>query len=69
MPTACTLNGDIEKDIVAFGETKTISAFLEDYFGFHYDQLALSTVTVLLYPIVLASLFKYFIGQLNFQRR
>lgn len=57
--------GDIDKDIVAFGETKTIPAFLEDYFAFHYDQLVLSTVIVLLYPIVLASLCTYFIGRLS----
>ncbi|KAJ4721742.1 Pleiotropic drug resistance ABC transporter [Melia azedarach] len=48
-PTAWTLNGmltsqygDIDKEITVFGETKTLNSFLEDYFGFHHDRLALT---------------------------
>ncbi|KAG5525542.1 hypothetical protein RHGRI_031996 [Rhododendron griersonianum] len=45
-PTSWTLKGlltsqygDIEKEILVFGETKTVSAFLTDYFGYNYDHL------------------------------
>ncbi|KAK3441448.1 hypothetical protein EUGRSUZ_B01810, partial [Eucalyptus grandis] len=44
-PTSWALNGmltsqygDIDKNISAFGDTKTVVAFLKDYFGFHHDQ-------------------------------
>ena len=57
------------KDIVVFGQTKTIVAFLKDYFGFHHDCLALVAVVLIAFPIFFASLFAYFIGRLNFQRR
>ncbi|KAM3752301.1 hypothetical protein ACB098_03G007200 [Castanea mollissima] len=75
-PTSWSLNGmltsqygDINKKIVVFGETKTVVAFLEDYFGFHHDQLAIVAVVLIAFPIVFASLFSYFIRQLKFQRR
>ncbi|XP_050273497.1 pleiotropic drug resistance protein 3-like [Quercus robur] len=75
-PTSWSLNGmlssqygDINKKIVIFGETKTVVAFLEDYFGFHHDQLAIVAVVLIAFPIVFASLFSYFIGKLKFQRR
>ncbi|CAL8079445.1 unnamed protein product [Prunus armeniaca] len=75
-PTSWALNGmltaqygDIQNEILAFGETKTVAAFLEDYFGFHYNLLGLVAVVLILLPIVFASLFAYFIGKLNFQRR
>ncbi|KAL4636638.1 hypothetical protein ACB092_03G023300 [Castanea dentata] len=75
-PTSWSLNGmltsqygDINKKIVVFGETKTVVAFLEDYFGFHHNQLAIVAIVLIAFPIVFASLFSYFIGQLKFQRR
>jgi hypothetical protein len=75
-PTSWSLNGlltsqygDINKEIVVFEETKTVVAFLEDYFGFHHDRLALVAVVLIAFPLVFASLFSYFIGRLNFQRR
>ncbi|XP_059654379.1 pleiotropic drug resistance protein 3-like [Cornus florida] len=75
-PTSWSLNGllnsqygDIHKEIMVFGETKTVAAFLKDYFGFHHDQLPIVAVVLIVYPIILASLFAYFIGKLNFQRR
>lgn len=61
--------GDIEKEVTVFGETKTIAAFLRDFYGFHYNQLPLVAVMLMLYPIVFALLFAYCIGKLNFQRR
>ncbi|GMY22097.1 pleiotropic drug resistance protein 3-like, partial [Fagus crenata] len=76
IPTSWSLNGlltsqygDINKDIVVFGQTKTVVAFLREYFGFHHDQLAIVAVVLIAFPIFFASLFAYFIGRLNFQRR
>ncbi|KAH7834972.1 hypothetical protein Vadar_021552 [Vaccinium darrowii] len=75
-PTSWTLKGmmtsqygDIQKEIMVFGETKTVSAFLRDYFGYHHDNLFIVGVVVITYPIVFASLFAFCIEKLNFQRR
>ncbi|KAK4836183.1 hypothetical protein QYF36_019619 [Acer negundo] len=75
-PTSWTLNGmltsqygDIDKEITVFGETKPIGSFLEDYFGFYHDRLAITAVVLIAFPVFLASLFAYFIGRLNFLRR
>ncbi|KAK2646917.1 hypothetical protein Ddye_022112 [Dipteronia dyeriana] len=75
-PTSWALNGmltsqygDIKKEISVFGETKTVAAFLEDYFGFHHNFLGVVAVVLIVFPIVFASLFAYFIGKLNFQKR
>ena len=47
-PTSWILNGlltsqygDMEKEIVAFGERKKVSDFVEDYFGFRYGHMTL----------------------------
>ncbi|KAK8671261.1 hypothetical protein V6N13_037860 [Hibiscus sabdariffa] len=61
--------GDIDKEIQAFGETTTVSAFIEDYFGYRHKSLGLVAIVLIIFPIVLASLFAFFIGKLNFQRR
>lgn len=61
--------GDLNKEISAFGETKTVAAFLEDYFGFHHDFLGVTGVVLIVFPIVFAVIFAYSIGNLNFQRR
>ncbi|KAL3749878.1 hypothetical protein ACJRO7_010927 [Eucalyptus globulus] len=75
-PTSWALNGmltsqygNIDKNISAFGETKTVVAFLKDYFGFHHDQLYVVAIVLVTFPVVLATLFAYCIGHLNFQRR
>ncbi|KAK3189997.1 hypothetical protein Dsin_029558 [Dipteronia sinensis] len=75
-PTSWSLNGlftsqygDIDKEILAIGEIKTVSSFLQDYYGFHHDQLGLVAIVLIAFPIAFASLFAYFIGKLNFQRR
>nr|XP_043620927.1 pleiotropic drug resistance protein 3-like isoform X2 [Erigeron canadensis] len=75
-PTSWSLNamltsqfGDVKKEILVFGETKSVEAFLRDYFGYHHDQLPLALVLLALYPLILASLFAYCISKLNFQRR
>ncbi|KAI3445471.1 hypothetical protein Pfo_002136 [Paulownia fortunei] len=76
VPTSWSLNamltsqfGDIEKKIIVFGETKTVAAFLRDYFGYRHDLLPLVAVMLILYPVIFASLFAYCIAKLNFQRR
>ncbi|XP_061986018.1 pleiotropic drug resistance protein 3-like [Populus nigra] len=61
--------GDLDKEISVFGETKTASAFIEDYFGYRQDFLGVVGLVLTIIPIVIASLFTYFIGKLNFQRR
>lgn len=61
--------GDINKEILVFGEKKTVAAFLEDYFGFHHSFLGVIGAVLIIFPFVSASLFAYFIGKLNFQRR
>ncbi|XP_048137047.1 pleiotropic drug resistance protein 3-like isoform X2 [Rhodamnia argentea] len=75
-PTSWALNGiltsqygDIDKEIMVFGETKTVAAFLKDYFGFHHDQLYVVAIVLTAFPFVLATLFAYCIGHFNFQRR
>ncbi|XP_050382974.1 pleiotropic drug resistance protein 3-like [Argentina anserina] len=75
-PSSWSLNGlltsqygDINKEVIVFGEPKTVSAFLEDYFGFHHDQLPLVAVVLIAFPITFACIFAYCIGHLNFQRR
>ncbi|TXG71484.1 hypothetical protein EZV62_000063 [Acer yangbiense] len=75
-PTSWVLNGmltsqygDIKREILVFGEPKTVAAFLEDYFGFNQNFLVVVAIVLIVFPIVFASLFAYFIGKLNFQRR
>ncbi|XP_038698803.1 pleiotropic drug resistance protein 3-like isoform X2 [Tripterygium wilfordii] len=75
-PTSWTLNGmlssqygDIDKEITVYGETKILSAFLKDYYGFHHDRLAITGVVLTAFPLLYAALFSFFIGRLNFQRR
>jgi len=61
--------GDIDKEIMVFGETKSISSFLKDYFGFHHDRMGVVAVILIAYPLIYGSLFAYCIEKLNFQRR
>ncbi|KAL0662661.1 hypothetical protein Bca4012_099498 [Brassica carinata] len=75
-PTSWTLNGffssqyeNIHEEIIVFGESTTASKFLEDYFGFHHDRLAVTAVVQIAFPIALALMFAFFVGKLNFQRR
>ncbi|KAJ8766367.1 hypothetical protein K2173_022426 [Erythroxylum novogranatense] len=75
-PTSWAINGaltsqygDINKKMTAFGQTTTIADFLKDYFGFHHDFLGIVASVLIIFPVITASLFAYFIGKLNFQRR
>ncbi|KAK4339776.1 hypothetical protein RND71_041238 [Anisodus tanguticus] len=76
IPTSWTLNGmltsqygDVETEINVFGEEKTVAAFVRDYIRFHHNQLPIVAVVLIACPLVFASLFAFFIGKLNFQRR
>ncbi|XP_030496768.2 pleiotropic drug resistance protein 3 [Cannabis sativa] len=75
-PTSWSLNGlltsqygDMNNKITIFGELKTVSSFIEDFYGFQQDHLALVAIVLIAFPIIFASLFTYCIGRLNFQRR
>ncbi|ESQ56007.1 hypothetical protein EUTSA_v10024221mg [Eutrema salsugineum] len=61
--------GDVEKEILVFGEKKRVSAFLEDYFGYKHDSLAVVAFVLISFPIVVASLFAFFMSKLNFQKK
>ncbi|KAL8527702.1 hypothetical protein ACS0TY_005519 [Phlomoides rotata] len=76
VPTSWSLNGmltsqfgDIHDQITVFGQTKTVAAFLRDYFGYQHHLLPLVAVMLLLYPVVFALLFAFCIANFNFQRR
>ncbi|KAJ7977818.1 pleiotropic drug resistance protein 3-like [Quillaja saponaria] len=75
-PTSWTLKwlltsqyGDIDKEIMVFGETKKVTAFLEDYFGFQHNHLDLVAIVLLAFPLAFASIFAYCMARLNFQQR
>jgi len=61
--------GDVEKEITVFGEKKSVSAFLEDYFGYKHDSLAVVAFVLIAFPIIVASLFAFFMSKLNFQKK
>ncbi|KAL6905801.1 hypothetical protein ACP4OV_003402 [Aristida adscensionis] len=58
-----------DKNIVVFGETKSVAAFARDYFGFRRELLPLAAIILAAFPILFALLFGYSISKLNFQRR
>lgn len=75
-PTSWSLNallssqyGDMNKEILIFGEQKTAASFLQDYCGFHHDRLFLVANVLIAFPIVFASIFAYSVRKLNFQRQ
>lgn len=61
--------GDVQKEMMVFGETKSIASFLKDYFGFHHNLFGVVAGVLLAFPFIYATLFAYFIGKLNFQTR
>ncbi|XP_037437839.1 ABC transporter G family member 41-like isoform X1 [Triticum dicoccoides] len=58
-----------DRMIVVFEETKSVAAFMTDYFGFRRDLLPLGAVALAAFPVLFAVLFGYNISKLNFQRR
>ncbi|KAL2338895.1 hypothetical protein Fmac_013341 [Flemingia macrophylla] len=75
-PTAWSLNGlltsqygDMEKEILIFGEKKPVGSFLRDYYGFRHDRLSVVAVVLIAYPLIYASLFAYCIKKMNYQNR
>lgn len=74
-PTSWSLNGlltsqygDMNREILIFGEHKTVGSFLHDYYGFHHDRLGLVAAVLIAFPVAFAILFAYCIGKLNYQR-
>ncbi|TVU46233.1 hypothetical protein EJB05_05755, partial [Eragrostis curvula] len=75
-PTSWTLNalltsqyGNIDKEIKVFGETKSVAVFLNDYFGYHQDQLGLVAALLIVFPFVFVILFSLSVEKINFQKR
>ncbi|XP_058083528.1 pleiotropic drug resistance protein 3-like isoform X1 [Magnolia sinica] len=75
-PTAWSLNGlltsqygDISKEITTFGKLTPVNSFIKDYFGFQHNHLGFVAIALAAFPVIFASLFTFFIGKLNFQRR
>ncbi|GLT42709.1 hypothetical protein SLA2020_166950 [Shorea laevis] len=60
---------DVSNVITAFGEQKTISAFLESQQGYKHQDLPIIAIVLLAFPLFFASIFAYCISKLNFQRR
>uniref|UniRef100_A0A0E0RCF9 ABC transporter domain-containing protein n=1 Tax=Oryza rufipogon TaxID=4529 RepID=A0A0E0RCF9_ORYRU len=58
-----------EKEIIVFGETKSIATFINDYFSFRRDLLPLAAIMLAMFPAMFAILFSLSISKLNFQRR
>ncbi|KAK4559504.1 hypothetical protein RGQ29_008643 [Quercus rubra] len=60
--------GDI-KEIMIYGESTAINAFVQSYYGYKYDELVIVAVVLLAFPLVTAFAFAYAMAKLNFQRR
>ncbi|KAK8318975.1 hypothetical protein V6Z12_A13G210600 [Gossypium hirsutum] len=76
MPLSWTLNclltsqyGDVNDEIMVFGEAKTVASLLENYFGFHHDRLPITAILLASYSLIFATLFAFFLSHLNFERR
>ncbi|KAL9360246.1 hypothetical protein Peur_048369 [Populus x canadensis] len=61
--------GDIEAEITAYGERKSISSFLRSYFGYKQDDLGVVALVLLAFPVFFALAFAITIAKLNFQKR
>ncbi|KAK3022678.1 hypothetical protein RJ639_047594 [Escallonia herrerae] len=75
-PTAWSLRGlltsqygDIDKEIIVFGERKAINSFLQSYFGFRRDFQGVVAFLLISFPLVSVFCFTYSMAKLNFQRR
>ncbi|CAI9108679.1 OLC1v1008345C1 [Oldenlandia corymbosa var. corymbosa] len=75
-PTSWTLKGmlvsqygDIVQNTLVFGKNITVTGFLTEYFTFHHHDLPIIAIMLVLYPIVFAWLFVFFISKLHFQKR
>ncbi|KAF3444742.1 hypothetical protein FNV43_RR14435 [Rhamnella rubrinervis] len=59
--------GDVEKEIVIFGERKAIDALFKSYYGYDYDDLGVAAFVLLAYVLVFA--FGFHMLLVNFQKR
>ncbi|MBA0715079.1 hypothetical protein Golax_014003, partial [Gossypium laxum] len=51
--------GDIEEEIMAFGEQKALNTFLDSRYGYKHRDLPIIAVVLLAFPLVFASVFTY----------
>lgn len=75
-PTSWILNslltsqyGNIDKEVQAFGETRTMAVFLIEYFGFHQDRLSVVASVITAFPIAFITLYCLSVEKMNFQKR
>ncbi|MBA0831868.1 hypothetical protein Goarm_016298, partial [Gossypium armourianum] len=61
--------GDIEEEIMAFGEQKALNTFLDSQYGYKHRDLPIIAVVLLAFPLVFACVFTYGTAKLNYQRR
>lgn len=61
--------GDVDEEIIVFGEKKRVSAFLEDFLGYKHDSLAVVAFVLIAFPIVVASLFAFLMSRLGLQKK
>ncbi|XP_038682251.1 pleiotropic drug resistance protein 3-like [Tripterygium wilfordii] len=61
--------GDIDKEVLVYGERKPISTFLKSYYGYDYSDLWIASVVLLAFPLASAFGFAYAIAKVNFQKR
>ncbi|KAK8520248.1 hypothetical protein V6N12_004205 [Hibiscus sabdariffa] len=76
MPISWTLNclltsqyGDVNDEVMVFGESMTMASLLENYFGFRHGRLPATAIILISYPLISAFLFAFFLARLNFERR
>ncbi|OQU91494.1 hypothetical protein SORBI_3001G190700 [Sorghum bicolor] len=76
VPTSWVLNsmltsqyGNVDKEIKAFGETKTVAVFLNDYFRFHQDRMGVVAAVITAVPVVFVTLYSLSVEKLSFQKR
>ncbi|XP_010541365.1 PREDICTED: ABC transporter G family member 42-like [Tarenaya hassleriana] len=77
-PTSWVLNGllttqygDMNEEIISvFGQRETtVSSFLEEYYGYRQDMQVVVRTVLVAFSIVLAFMFAFFMGKLNFQKK
>ncbi|XVE73519.1 hypothetical protein DITRI_Ditri11bG0124800 [Diplodiscus trichospermus] len=61
--------GDVEGEIIAFGEQKALNAFLDSQYGYKHQDLPIIAIVLIVFPLAFASVFAYGIAKLNYQRR
>lgn len=53
---------------MVYGEQKAINTFLENYYGYHYDDVGVVAIVFLAYSLIFARAFALATEKLNFQK-